>query len=261
MLTRIALAGAGRMGEAIARQIAADPALELSAVWARDAAAAASRFPGAGSVSADLAPLFAAADCVIDFSLPAGSVQVADRAAAEGTPLVCGVSGLDPDQFSALEGAAERIPVVFDRNMSQGVAVLTELVRQAAAALGDEFRAFVDETHHVHKLDAPSGTALKLGEAVAEARGGTLEERMWYSPETPDAEAPDHSIRFTVERRGEVPGEHELRFVSDSEQLILGHSVTSRDVFAAGALRAASWVRQQPPGLYTMRNVLGLDTQ
>ena len=261
MLTRIAIAGAGRMGVAIARQIAADPALELTAVWARDVEAAASRFPGAGSVSADLGQLLAAADCVIDFSLPAGSVQVAARAADEGRPLVCGVSGLDPEQFSALEQAAERIPVVFDRNMSQGVAVLTELVRQAAAALGPEYRAFIDETHHVHKLDAPSGTALKLGEAVAGARGGTLEELMWYAPETPGAEPPEHSIRFTVERRGEVPGEHELRFVSDSEQLILGHSVTTRDVFAAGALRAARWIQEQPPGLYAMRDVLGLDTR
>ncbi len=260
-MNRIALAGAGRMGEAIARQIAADPALELAAVWARDASAAASRFPGAGAVSDELGQLFVASDCVIDFSLPAGSVQVAARAADEGTPLVCGVSGLNPEQFSALEAAAARIPVVFDRNMSQGVAVLTELVRQAAAALGSEFRAFIDETHHVHKLDAPSGTALKLGEAVAGARGGSLEDLMWYAPEEPDADAPEHSIRFTVERRGEVPGEHELRFVSESERLTLGHSVTSRDVFAAGALRAAGWVRQQPPGLYAMRDVLGLDTQ
>ena len=260
-MNRIALAGAGRMGEAIARQIAADPALELAAVWARDPKAAVSSFPDAGKVSADLAQLLAGADCVIDFSLPVGSVQVAARAAVEGTPLVCGVSGLDPDQFSALEDAATRIPVVFDRNMSQGVAVLTELVRQAAAALGDEFQAFIHETHHVHKLDAPSGTALKLGEAVAGARDGTLEELMWYAPEKADAEAPGQSIRFTVERRGEVPGEHELRFVSDSEQLILGHSVTSRDVFAAGALRAALWVRGRQPGLYSMRDVLGLETQ
>ncbi|MEO1245586.1 MAG: 4-hydroxy-tetrahydrodipicolinate reductase [Pseudomonadota bacterium] len=253
------MAGAGRMGQAVAALIAADASLELAGVWTRDTAAAAPRFPAGSAVSGDLGELLADGDCVVDFSLPEGSVTVAREAADLRVPLVCGVSGLSASQLSALERAAERVPVVFDRNMSQGIAVLTQLVERAAKVLGPAYRICIDETHHVNKLDAPSGTALKLGEAAATGLGRCFDDLMWYEPGREDAEAPGGAIRFSVQRQGDVPGEHEISFASASERLTLAHSVASRSVFAEGALRAAAWVTAQPPGLYAMRHVLGFE--
>ena len=154
--------------------------------------------------------------------------------------MVCGVSGLDDAQMAALDEAAASIPLVYDRNMSQGIAVLQDLVQRAARSLGDEFAIEIHETHHIHKKDAPSGTALKLGEAVLRAK---------------DA-GNDDAIRYESERRGEVPGDHDVIFSSPTERLSLRHSVTTRQVFAEGALRAARWVVSQPPGLYGMHDVL-----
>ena len=129
---------------------------------------------------------------------------------------------------------------MYDRNMSQGIAVLQDLVSRAARSLGDEFAIEIHETHHIHKKDAPSGTALKLGESIASAR----------NQEGADA------VHYQSERRGEVPGDHEVIFSSPTERLTLGHSVTTRKVFAEGALRAARWVASREPGLYDMHDVL-----
>jgi 4-hydroxy-tetrahydrodipicolinate reductase len=142
--------------------------------------------------------------------------------------------------LTALDRAAAVVPVVYDRNMSQGIAVLQDLVQRAARSLGDEFGIEIHDTHHIHKKDAPSGTALKLGESVAQAR---------------DIKT-DDAIRYESERRGEVPGDHEVIFSSPTERLSLRHSVTTRRVFADGALRAVRWVVSQPPGSYGMRDVL-----
>ena len=140
-----------------------------------------------------------------------------------------------------MQSLANDLPVLFDRNMSQGIAVLHDAVTRIAAALGDEYTVEIHETHHVHKLDSPSGTALKLAEAVAAGRGQ-------------DPAAAD--IKFEVERRGEVPGDHSVVLSSATERLSLNHSVTTREVFVAGALRAARWLVGQEPGFYDMRNVL-----
>lgn len=243
------------MGQAVAARVAAADDLELAAVWSRSPERHAGRFGAGTRLEADIHAVAAASDVLIDFSLPEGTVAVAAAAAEAGRPLVCGVSGLDDGQRSALVDAAASIPVVFDRNMSQGIAVLGDVVERVARALGDSFRVTIDETHHVHKLDAPSGTALKLGEAVAAARGRRLPDLMWYDePGVP----PEDAIRFRVERRGEVPGDHGVRFESTTETLALTHSVTTRSVFADGALRAARWVRAQEAGLYSMSDVLGL---
>ena len=215
------------MGQAVARAIEGKGDLALAGTWKR---------------GDDLGPVVSAADVLIDFSLPGATREILDGVTGSGTPLVCGVTGLDEELVAALAGAAETIPVVYDRNMSLGIAVLEAIATRAARALGPEFGVEVHETHHVHKVDAPSGTALKLGEAVAKARG-----------EDPAA------IHYESERRGEVPGDHSVTFTSPAERLSLGHSVATRDVFADGALRAARWVVTQPAGLYTMRDVLGLD--
>lgn len=213
------------MGHAVADGIDRAPDLVLAGIWAR------------GDSIDEIAT---AADIVVDFSLPTGTEIVLAAVSRHAIPLVCGVSGLDERQMQALGDAARIVPVVYDRNMSLGIAVLERTVREAAASLGPDFSVEISETHHIHKKDAPSGTALKLGEAIAEARGD------------PDTGA----IRFHSERRGEVPGDHEVRMSSPSEQLTFAHSVTTRQVFADGALRAARWCVDRPPGLYSMRDVL-----
>ncbi len=212
------------MGEVIAALIDADDSLAHAGTWRR---------------GDDLGELANAADVLVDFSLPEATDDVIRAVVETGTPLVCGVSGLAERQLHALDEAARSLPIVYDRNMSQGVAVLTAAVRQVAAALGPEFAVRIEETHHVHKKDAPSGTALMLGEALADARGVEL-----------------GSIDIASERRGEVPGDHAVVFTTPSERLCLSHSVTTRDVFAAGALKAARWVVGRRPGRYAMHDVL-----
>lgn len=224
-MIRVAIAGAGRMGKAIAAGLDARQDMELVGTWSR---------------GGDLGALLRDADVVIDFSLPDGTMQVLEAVRAHGKPLVCGVSGLDEEQMACLREAAAEVAVVFDRNMSLGIAVLARSVRDAAASLGMDFDVRIAEVHHVHKKDAPSGTALKLGEIIAAARG----------------EAGTGSVGFESERRGEVPGDHEVVMSSSTERLTFAHSVTTRHVFADGAIRAARWVVAQPPGHYDMGDVL-----
>lgn len=222
---RVAIAGTGRMGQAIAAGLESQNDMALAGAWGR---------------GDDLDSLLSSADVVIDFSLPDGTMQVLDAVVRHGKPLVCGVSGLDEGQMARLDEAAASIPVVYDRNMSLGVAVLARSVREAAASLGMDFAVDISEVHHVHKKDAPSGTALKLGEAVAVARG----------------EEGTGSVTFASERRGDVPGDHEVVMRSATESLTFAHSVTTRQVFADGAIRAARWVVGRPKGRYDMSNVL-----
>lgn len=221
-MIRVAVAGAGRMGLAIQRLADERDDVEVVSLWRR---------------GEDLSAAIAGADVVVDFSLPEATVEVAARAAGSRKPLVSGVSGLDDVQMAALNGAAKSIPVVYDRNMSQGIAVLDAAIRNVMGSIGPEFSVAIHETHHVHKQDAPSGTALKLGETVKRARG-------------------DAAIHYESERRGEVPGEHSIILESPTERLIFSHSVTTRDVFAAGALLAARWIGGRDPGLYSMQDVL-----
>jgi 4-hydroxy-tetrahydrodipicolinate reductase len=162
----------------------------------------------------DLDALVSSADVVIDFSLPDGTAEVLEAVLRQKKPLVCGVSGLNDTQVARLDEVARYVPLVYDRNMSLGIAVLERSVREAAASLGAGFEVEISEVHHVHKKDAPSGTALKLGEAVAEARG----------------EPGTGSVSFASERRGEVPGDHEVIMRSATETLTFAHSVTSRRV-------------------------------
>ena len=214
------------MGQAIMQAIDAADDLQVSGVWAR---------------GESIDEVVAAADVIIDFSLPDATAILLETVMRHRKPLVCGVSGLDDSLWAMLQKAATVIPLVYDRNMSQGIAVLDDLVGRAGRSLGTEFAVEVHETHHVHKVDSPSGTALQLGESIAAAR---------------PQETAEDAVRFEVERRGEVPGEHSVIFSSPTETLTLGHSVTTRQVFADGALRAARWVSVQPPGFYRMRDVL-----
>lgn len=238
---RIGIVGAGRMGLAIINAVDGQDDLEIASVWVRDPDAAGDlSTPSGALISSNLEHVVDRADVIVDFSLPKATEIVVRVIEEARKPMVCGVSGLDDAQLAALDRAAVAVPLVYDRNMSQGIAVLQDLVQRAARSLGDEFAIEIHETHHIHKKDAPSGTALKLGESVARAR---------------EIDSSD-AIRYESERRGEVPGDHDVIFASPTERLTLRHSVTTRQVFAEGALRAVRWVVSRPPGLYSMHDVL-----
>ena len=224
-MIRVAIAGKGRMGQAIATSLEHQDDMVLAGLWGR---------------GDDLDDLLANSDVLVDFSLPEATEQVLEAVARHGKPLVCGVSGLSEALMAKLDRAAGTVPVVYDRNMSLGMAVLERSVREAARSLGLDFKVEIAEVHHVHKKDAPSGTALKLGEAVAQARG----------------ESGTGSIEFSSERRGEVPGDHDVVMSSPAERLTFAHSVTTRQVFADGAVRAARWIIGQSQGRYAMSDVL-----
>jgi 4-hydroxy-tetrahydrodipicolinate reductase len=224
-MIRVAIAGAGRMGQSIASGLDNHDDLQLAGTWRR---------------GDDLDALLAQADVLIDFSLPDATDTILDAVLGSGTPLVCGVSGLNAAQMARIDAVAQSLPVVYDRNMSLGIAVLQRSVSEAAAALGQQIEVRIAEVHHVHKKDAPSGTALQLGESIASARG----------------ESSTESIDFVSERRGEVPGDHEVIMRSPTETLTFSHSVTTRQVFADGALHAARWLIGQSAGRYKMSDVL-----
>lgn len=242
------------MGQSLVAAAAGRDDLQVASVWVRGDDAA-SRFAGGEYLlTARLDEALGVADVLVDFTLPDANEGILAAALEHRKPLVCGVSGLSQAQMQGLQEAAVRIPIVYDRNMSLGIAVLEALVRRAVDVLGDEFDVVIEETHHIHKRDAPSGTALKLGEAVAETRGQSLPGVMYYDPA--GSKPPPGAVEFRVQRRGEVPGDHSVTLSSATETLTLGHSVTTRAVFADGALRAALWAVGQPPGLYSMRDVL-----
>ncbi len=214
------------MGQAIQQSIDLADDLVVSGVWTR---------------GSSLDEILSKSDVLVDFSLPAANAEILAAVNKHQKPLVCGVSGLDSEQMAALQAVAATVPVVFDRNMSQGVTALDRVVKEVASSLGPEFAVEIHETHHIHKLDSPSGTALKLAESVAAGKGVDLA---------------DADIRFEVERRGEVPGDHSVILTSPTETLTFKHSVTTRQVFADGAARAARWVVSRNPGLYQMSDVL-----
>jgi len=260
----IAVLGAGRMGQEIMRVLAGNDELRLAGVWARNKSPALQKHmaelggpaAGASAISDDLASVLNAADVAVDFSLPEATHKVLDAVLAAAKPLVIGVSGLDRAAVDEIKDAARTVPILYDRNMSLGIAVLDGLVRQAVASLGAGFEAEIHETHHRHKMDAPSGTALKLGASLAAARNQDFEAVKRYEPAGLKRPLAPGEIGFEVSREGEVPGEHTVILYNESERLELKHAVSSRRVFADGALRAAQWLSDRPPGLYTMRDLL-----
>jgi 4-hydroxy-tetrahydrodipicolinate reductase len=241
------------MGQEIQSCIAESEDLQLASIWVRDGSASDSDTPYIQST--DLASVLAAADVAIDFTLPAATDRVITAAIDTNIPLVCGVSGLTEEIRQHLHDAAAKIPILYDRNMSLGVAVMQRLVQLAGCKLGKQFAAEIHETHHVHKIDAPSGTALHLGETLAASRGQKFTDVYHYDKVGDSSPAPG-DIHYEVTRRGEVPGKHSVVFRSADETLSLTHEVTERRVFASGAIRAARWLATQSPGLYSLQDVL-----
>ena len=198
-------------------------------------------------------------DVVIDFTAPEASTALAERCADQGRPaLVIGTTGFSPQELGVIEQAAQRTPVVLSGNFSLGINVLAGLVAEAAAKLGpDGWDIEVFEAHHRRKVDAPSGTALMLGEAAANARGKALAQLKAGARDGITGERTPASIGFSSLRAGGIVGEHAVVLASEDEVLTLSHSARDRSLFARGAVEAALWVARQPPGLYDMQDVLG----
>ena len=249
---RIAVAGAlGRMGQAVIKAVEADPALDLVARFDRPDAT------GEGLVSA--AEALAAAQVVIDFTTPQASAALAPQAAARGVALVVGATGFSESDVRPIAEAAKRVAVVRAGNYSLGINMLIGMVAQAARALPAEaFDIEVFEAHHRHKVDAPSGTALMLGEAAAKGRGVDLAQVGRRSRDGITGERPIGEIGFSVLRGGGIVGEHTVTFAGEEEILTISHSGRDRALFARGAIHAARWVAGRPPGQYDMQDVLGL---
>lgn len=196
-------------------------------------------------------------DAVIDFSTPDALDTPLSIALERRVALVCGTTGLSPEQMEQLKDAASRIPVLWSANFSLGVALLKRMAALAAAQLGPEFDVEILEIHHRHKKDAPSGTALSLGRAVADARRHAFEDVARYARQGLTEVRAPNEIGFAVMRAADVVGEHTVMFASDGERLELTHRANSRSIFASGAVRSAIWLAGQGAGWYDIADVLG----
>lgn len=258
--TAVAVFGAtGRMGQALVRVIRAEPRARLAAALVRGGSPSAGRaVPGVEASARDgdaeryADRLAVAPAALIEFAGPDGFDAALDLAMKHGCAFVSGSTGLSPSQLAALDAAAARIPVLWSANFSLGIAVLTRLVREAAAALAD-WDCEIVEAHHRHKRDAPSGTALALGRAAAEGRGVAFESVAGAVSRS--GERRDGEIGFAVVRGGDVVGEHAVVLLGTGERVELGHRATDRDIFARGAVRAALWLAERAPGRYALQDL------
>ena len=261
MAVRIVVAGAtGRMGAQLGRLARESAELELAGGIAPDAATEGSPYPTIVA-AADAASLLSQCDVLVDFSAPDHLRSILDRHAdaLTGRAIVIGTTGLDDATQRTIDDAATRSAVLVAANFSVGVNLLLELARQAARVLGpDAFDVEIVEAHHRHKADAPSGTALALGRAVAEGRAVRLDDVRRDGRSGIGGERERGEIAFHALRGGEIVGEHEVAFIGANERVTLAHVASDRALFAAGALRAAQWIAGRPAGSYTMRDVLGL---
>lgn len=265
---RIGVVGAaGRMGRMLVQTIHQAEGCVLAGGCERPGAEAVGKdigeLAGVGSLGLALGDdpvgLFAAADAVIDFTAPAATVAHAELAAQAQAVHVIGTTGLGPDEQAAIERAAVHTAIVHAANMSLGVNLLLALVEQVARALDPDYDIEVLEMHHRHKVDAPSGTALWLGRAAAAGRGVDLDEVAQRVRDGHTGARKRGDIGFATLRGGDVVGDHSVIFATDGERIELTHKASSREIYARGALRAALWGQGRPPGLYGMKDVLGLD--
>lgn len=265
----VVVGAAGRMGRTLIKLISETEGLVLHAAVERTGSAVVGQDAGelAGvpklgvTVTDDPLAAFVHADGVIDFTTPASTVEFAALAAQARIVHVIGTTGCLPEHEEKIDAAARHARVVKSGNMSLGVNLLSVLIKQAARALDAAgWDIEVLEMHHKHKVDAPSGTALLLGEAAAEGRGITLADHSVRVRDGHTGPREEGSIGFATLRGGSVIGEHSVLFASEGEMVTLSHSATDRSLFARGALKAATWARDKKPGRYTMLDVLGLNS-
>ena len=264
---RLAVNGAGgRMGRQLVAAIAerADARLVAAAdapgndAVGQDAGTLAGTGAAGVPVSDDIGESLDGVDVVIDFTTPAATLALLERLAGTGARAVLGATGMTPEERARVEATARTMPVCFAANYSAGVTLALDLLEQAARALDEDYDIEVVEAHHRHKVDAPSGTALVMGEALARGRGRVLGDVAVYAREGITGERERGRIGFATVRGGDIVGEHGVMFIGAGERLEITHRAHERMTFARGAVRAAIWLRNRGPGLYDMRDVLGL---
>lgn len=256
----------GRMGQTLVKLVSENPGAKLVGALERPGHAWVGRDIGEAMggpalgvlVTDDPLEAMSKAQGVIDFTAPAATVALAEIAAQARAVHVIGTTGLSEDDIAKLDAAARHATIIRAGNMSFGVNLLTKLTKMVAAALDTEFDIEVIEAHHKHKVDAPSGTALMLGEAAAEGRGVSLDETADRGRDGITGAREEGHIGFSAIRGGDIVGEHDVLFAGPGERIILRHVATDRSIFARGAVKAALWGVGQKPGAYDMMDVLGL---
>lgn len=266
-MARIAVVGAaGRMGRSLIQAVSEAEGLSLGAateragnpVIGRDAGELAGFAPLGVTLASDLATVVDDFDVVIDFTAPAATLAHVEICRGAGKAMVIGTTGLSEADKGRLQAAAAEIPIVFAPNMSVGVNLCFKLLALAARVLGDEADVEIIEAHHRHKVDAPSGTALRMGEVIAETLGRDLQQCAVYGREGKTGPRERQTIGFETIRAGDVVGEHSVWFAMEGERVEIAHKASSRMNFARGAVRAASWIAGRGKGLYDMQDVLDL---
>jgi len=262
---KIAISGAnGRMGKMLIEAVLQSDDLELSAALARTGSEALGVDAGAflgqktGVIITDDTDVLQQADCLIDFTLPEGSLAYLAACQKFGTRCIIGTTGFDNEQRATIAQAARDIPIVFAPNMGIGVNISLKLLEVAARLMQEGFDAEIFEAHHRNKVDAPSGTALAMGETIAKAWGKELDDIADWARHGETGARETGRIGFSVVRGGDIVGEHTAYFCGLGERIEITHRSNSRAIYAQGSLRAARFLAHKPAGLYTMHDVLGL---
>jgi 4-hydroxy-tetrahydrodipicolinate reductase len=266
MIDVVVAGAAGRMGSRVIACLRDAPDLRLvaaleaagHAALGRDAGDVAGVGAGGVSVGADAGAAITRDRVLIEFSVPEPTLEHLRLAAGAGARAVIGTTGFTPQQRDEIAGLARRTAIMLSPNMSVGVTLALQVLATMAKALGDEYDVEISEIHHRFKKDAPSGTALRMAEVVAEALGRDLTAVSVYGRQGQPGERSTKEIGVLSLRSGDVVGEHTVSFGTLGERLELTHRAHNRDTFARGALRAARWIATRPPGLYSMQDVLGL---
>lgn len=266
MLKTVIAGASGRMGKTLTRLIHAHEGCEVtgglepkgSPFVGKDQGTVAGIGEIGVPISDDPLGLLSKADCLIDFTIPAASVRLSEIAAQARIVHVIGTTGFTETDEESIQAASRHARIVKSGNMSLGVNLLAALAKQVAAALDESFDIEVLEMHHKHKIDAPSGTALLLGEAAANGRGIDLAQHSVRTRDGHTGARPEGDIGFATLRGGTVVGDHSVIFAGPSERITLSHHAESREIFANGAIKAAVWAFDKKPGLYSMADVLGI---
>jgi 4-hydroxy-tetrahydrodipicolinate reductase len=267
MTTHIAINGAtGRMGRALIHACTEYQESSLQAALVRessnfigqDAGTVAGIVEQGVDITADRIDALGKSDVWIDFTLPEGVMDAVEFCLDHNMPMVIGTTGLSEAQTTRIREAAEKIPLVFAPNMSVGVNLCLSLLKTAARTLGDDYDIEIVEAHHKNKVDAPSGTAIRMGEVIAEAAGVDLKQKAEYTRHGNIGVREKGSIGFQTVRAGDIVGEHTVLFAGIGERIEISHKASSRLTFARGAIRAAIWLKGKPAGLYDMQDVLEL---
>lgn len=264
-MLKLAITGVtGRMGRAVVQATTDNPEIQLSAAVQRPGSSAlgmdAGELVGVGTLGIPISESLENADfdCLVDFTLVDSALENLRFCRANNKGIVIGTTGFNEQQQLEIKAAGSDIPVVWAPNMSVGVNLCFALLEQAAAVLGDQADIEIMETHHRHKLDSPSGTAIRMGEVIANTLGRDLEQCAVYGRQGVSEPRDRNTIGFATTRAGDVVGEHTVLFASEGERVEITHKASSRQTFAKGALRAATWLKDQPSGFYDMQDVLGL---